>query len=98
MQKALFLEYKFGDYDTEALRRSGANFLIAWADALTNERVAALKKLGIPSAIALPAFVANECPANPKAMDACLKRIKEVLLFGIPNIWLDHFRFPGFLS
>lgn len=96
MKKGLFLEHKFGDYDLEALRQSGANELIVWLEELTPKRWQKLRNLGIELEIALGAFDHDFCPLDPESKLKLGQKIKRALVFDPRIVWLDHFRFGGY--
>lgn len=95
MRKAIFLEYKFGDYDTKTLYTSGAIEVVAWMERLNGPRLKQLKDWGVKISLCFSAFNDEDCPFDPGSK----RRLKELLNQAVnyqPNgIILDHFRFQG---
>lgn len=96
MRKEVFLEYKFGDYNLEILKESGADGLIVWLGNLTQERWQELQELEMKLGLAFNAFNHGTCPLNPEVKSKLEKRLKQSLSFDPEGIWLDHFRFDGY--
>lgn len=95
IRKELFLEYKFGDYDIEVLKKTGANGLIVWAGNLTPERWKELSKLGVRLGICI-AGVQGVCLVDPNERSNLKKRIEEALSYKPQSVWIDHIRFDGY--
>lgn len=95
MRREVFLEYKFGDYDLELLKNSGANGLMVAMKAITSERVKWLKELGMRISVVLNPFEAGVCPLSPHSEDRLSEEIEKALSLKSSSIWLDHLRFDG---
>ncbi len=95
MQKELFLEYKFGDYNLKTLRQAGATGLIAGMGGLTSERMDNLREVGLSIGVCISAFDQGDCPVNPTQQNKLRQNIQETLGWNPRQLWLDHFRFDG---
>lgn len=96
IRKELFLEYKFGDYDIEVLKKTGANSLIVWAGNLTPKRWKELSKLGVRLGICIVGVQNGMCPLDPNERSNLKKGIEEALFYKPQSIWIDHIRFDGY--
>lgn len=96
MRKELFLEYKFGDYDLDLLKKSGANGLIVWMDHLTPTRWKTLSNLKMRKGVCVAGIQSGKCPLNPEEEKGRLGRIKKALSYDPDVIWVDHIRFSGY--
>ena len=94
MRKAIFLEYKFGDYDTKTLYSSGANEAIAWMEHLNASRIKQLKEWKVNFSQSFSAFH-KSCPLDPKSKSRLGKLLDQAVFLKPYAIWLDHFRFEG---
>ncbi len=95
MRKALFLEYKFGDYDDVQLRSSEADEVIAWMPKLNEQRLKQLKDWGVDLGLSFAAFPDGMCPASQEAETRLLTDVKKSVDMGAKSIWLDNFRWGG---
>lgn len=95
MRKTIFLEYKFGDYDTKTLYASGANEVVAWMERLNPTRFQQLQNWHIKINFSFGGFDDSICPLNPKSRYRLGKLIKQAIKFGPSGIIIDHFRFAG---
>jgi len=93
--KALYLEFKFGDYDWPLLKNSGANEVIIPLETLTRQRLDQLKDCGFKMGISIDSF-ASRCPADPQATNELKNKLKQALDWKPQRIWLDGFRFGGY--
>lgn len=96
MRKGLFLEYKFGDYDIEVFKKTGANDLIVWVGNLTPKRWKELSKLGVRLGICTVGVQSGACPLDPKERSNLKKRIEKALSYKPQSVWIDHIRFDGY--
>lgn len=96
MVKEIFLEYKFGDYDLNLLKNSGATGFIAWIGNLTLERWEKLQELNIDAGICIAGTRHGICPLDPKESKDLTKRIEEALSYKPTALWIDHIRFDGY--
>ncbi|TSC88429.1 MAG: hypothetical protein G01um101416_97 [Microgenomates group bacterium Gr01-1014_16] len=95
MRKAIFLEYKFGDYDTKTLYSSGANEIVAWMERLNDKRLKQLKNWGVKISLCISAFRDEVCPFDPSAKNRLSDLLKQAVDYQPNSIILDHFRFRG---
>lgn len=95
LRKVIFLEYKFGDYNTETLYSSGANEVVAWMDRLNDQRLRQLRNWGIKLTISFSAFSDNICPFDPKSGAILKQALRKAMAYHPDGIVLDHFRFRG---
>ncbi|MBI2008412.1 hypothetical protein HYS82_02020 [Candidatus Amesbacteria bacterium] len=95
MRKIIFLEYKFGDYDTKDLYSSGANEVVAWMERLNDKRIMQLKNWGVKISLCFSAFSDKACPFDPSSKNRLSELLKQAVDY-LPNgIIMDHFRFRG---
>lgn len=92
--KELFLEYKFGDYDTAALDQLGATGWIVPIEKLTPARMAMLSQRAAVS-IACRAFEGFDCPLQAGAQAALRAKLAEAASYNPERIIIDHLRFDG---
>ncbi len=95
MRKAIFLEYKFGDYDAKTLYASGANETVAWMERLNPTRFQQLRDWHVKVNLSFGGFEDEICPLNPQSTDRLKKLIKSALEYQPSGIIIDHFRFRG---
>ncbi len=95
MRKAIFLEYKFGDYDTNSLHASGANEAIAWMEKLNPTRIKQLKEWGVKVSLSFSGFDDSICPLNPKSNSRLRNLINQAIMIHPSGVIIDHFRFSG---
>lgn len=96
MTKAVFLEYKFGDYDTQTLYNSGANQVVAWMEKLNSVRLKQLQEWGVKISLCFGACSDELSPLSLKSKKRIKKLIDQVLFLNPHGIILDHLRFPGY--
>lgn len=95
MTKAVFLEYKFGDYDTKTLYTSGANEGVAWMERLNTKRLQQLWDWKVKITLAFSAFTDDDCPFSPNSRIRLENLLKQAVNHRPNGIILDHFRFWG---
>lgn len=95
LRKAIFLEYKFGDYDTKTLYSSGANEVVAWMERLNPTRLKQLRDWHVEVNLSFAGFEDEICPLDLQSIDRLQKLIKTALEYGSSGIIIDHFRFQG---
>ena len=95
MIKALFLEYKFGDYDTKTLYSSGANEVVAWMENLNTSRIRQLQEWGVNIHLSFSAFTDDLCPLSSASKNRLNQLLRQAINYQPSGIILDHFRFRG---
>ncbi len=96
MRKANFLEYKFGDYDTETLYSSGANEAVAWMENLNPSRIKQLQDWGVRIGPSLAAIQQGVCPLDPATKVRLDNQLMQAMHYQPDFLCLDHLRFDGY--
>lgn len=95
MRKALFLEYKSGDFDSETLTSSGANEVVAAMENLNPARVKQLQDWGVNLTLSFSAFADNSCPLSSENTNRLESLISQAISLRPFGIVFDHLRFDG---
>ncbi len=95
MKKQIFLEYKFGDYDTKTLYASGANEVVAWMERLNSGRLQQLRDWHVKINLSFASFKDEICPLDPQSLARLRELIKTAMEYKSSGIIIDHFRFRG---
>lgn len=93
--KVIFLEYKFGDYNTRVLSDSQASEVIVAQDRFNQDRLSQINQLGLKLGISFGGCEDHICPASPQSWIYLKSKVDQAFKFKPKTIWLDHFRFAG---
>ncbi|OQX50969.1 hypothetical protein B5M47_02540 [candidate division CPR3 bacterium 4484_211] len=96
MDKYLFVEFKHGKVDPEAVINSGANKLMiaAYTKDPDPNLVEKARSAGLTIGLCSGAY-REECAANPKSRQQIIRKIKHLVSLNPDEIWIDRLRFHG---